>query len=317
MGRPFIERAQIQDVGCVKDVDLHLTRLHALIGPNDSGKSTILGALHSGAARVSIRGVGGWKPADPEEWKWEGTPDQWGPRALDASDQLVLRRAFELRSLLRLRPDSIRRESQLIPQNQPLWFGDESGLGTAALYDALLTRDIDAYQRLSARFRELFPNVKAIRLVNKTASTKSLGIVLHDGTEVRSDRMSEGMLYWLAFAVIEYLEPRGMLLVEEPETGLHPARIREVLTVLRDASSRTQIVLATHSPLVVNEMNPDEVTVVTRRGDTGTRCTPIRETRHFDKRSQVYALGELWVSYADGDVETDLVSDPAPREQAG
>lgn len=68
-----------------------------------------------------------------------------------------------------------------------------------------------------------------------------------------------------------------------------------------------QVILTTHSPLVVNELGPGEVSVVRRPSlEGGTVVTPIAETANFAKRSEVYSLGELWLSYADGEVEKSL-----------
>ena len=205
----------------------------------------------------------------------------------------------------------------LIPQNDALWFKDEKGLGTPALYDALVSRDVAAFARLNERFKLLFPTVRTIRLHNSSNTQKQLGVTLLDGTEVGPEAMSEGMLYWLAFAILEYLAPQGILLIEEPENGLHPARIAEVMRVLRDISTRTQIVMATHSPLVINELAPDEVTIVTRTPERGTICTPMTATKHFEARSKVYALGELWLSFADGKLESELVGDDPGVAKAG
>lgn len=47
MDRPYVEELHIQDYGCIRDATFRLTPLHALIGPNDSGKSTVLRALHT------------------------------------------------------------------------------------------------------------------------------------------------------------------------------------------------------------------------------------------------------------------------------
>jgi predicted ATPase len=112
--------------------------------------------------------------------------------------------------------------------------------------------------------------------------------------------MSEGMLYYIAFSALQYLEPASILLVEEPENGLHPSRIKEVMAIIRELSTTTQVLIATHSPLVINEMQPEEVSVVWREENTGTKVTPLMATQEFDLRSKVYALGELWLSYADG-----------------
>ncbi len=59
--------------------------------------------------------------------------------------------------------------------------------------------------------------------------------------------------------------------------------------------------------LVINELRAEEVTIVTRTAERGTICTPMTATKHFATRSKVYALGERWLSYADGDVERELV----------
>jgi len=124
--------------------------------------------------------------------------------------------------------------------------------------------------------------------------------------------MSEGLLYFLAFAAIPYLEPTALLLLEEPENGLHPARIAEVMRILREVSKTMQVIIATHSPLVINELEGHEVTVVTRTPETGTQATLLKDTPNFEQRSKVYALGELWVSYANGKDEAALLRPEKP-----
>lgn len=104
-----------------------------------------------------------------------------------------------------------------------------------------------------------------------------------------------------------------MLLVEEPENGLHPAQVGEVMRLLRELSTTPQVLLATHSPLVVNELGGDEVTVLTRSLEEGTRGTLLSETPRYEERSKIYETGELWVSYANGVDEGPLLRGE-PRE---
>jgi predicted ATPase len=122
---------------------------------------------------------------------------------------------------------------------------------------------------------------------------------------VSASEMSEGLLYFLGFAALQYCGS-SLLLVEEPENGLHPSRIRDVMEILRKISESVQVVIATHSPLVINELKPNEVTVVTR-DESGTHCKPIGETPGFADPSKIYALGELWLSYANGKDEAPLL----------
>jgi predicted ATPase len=217
---------------------------------------------------------------------------------------------------LRLEPDAMRQPTSLIQQGSALEYSAR-GLGLAAVYDAFLSRRLQVFLEISRRFTELFPTARSIQLTNPSQTTKALGIELVDGRSVSGDRLSEGMLYWLAFAALPYLQPTPLILIEEPENGLHPSRIGDVMRVLREVSKTSQIILATHHPLVINELQPDEVTIITRTPERGTIATPLSRTKNFEQRSKVYALGELWLNYADGEFESDLVAESKPPTAAG
>ena len=94
--------------------------------------------------------------------------------------------------------------------------------------------------------------------------------------------MSEGLLYFLAFSALPYLAPSSILLVEEPENGLHPARIRDVMNILKEISKTTQVLIGTHSPLVVNELEANQVTIVTRDAKHGTRTRLLKDTADLE-----------------------------------
>lgn len=350
MERPYIHELRVENYGCIRDTTFRFTPLHALIGPNDSGKTTVLRALRTIArtvdsaidelamnalsrallankagSRVTLSGPemtctlqlypsGLYRAASYDR----GTGVTASIEKALASAHYIFgsqlwRPPAEIMNvlrgtqLLRLDPDFLRAPHALIADGSPLRFDDERGTGLPALYDALLVRDLPAYMALNEQLTRLFPSVKSIQLMNPNHGTKAMGVKLVDGTVVPADQMSEGLLYYLAFAVLPYLEPTALLLVEEPENGLHPARIAEVMRVLRAISEKTQVIIATHSPLVVNELRPEEVTVVTRSPETGTRATPIQTTPGFEERAKVYALGELWLSYANGEDEAPLL----------
>jgi predicted ATPase len=57
-----------------------------------------------------------------------------------------------------------------------------------------------------------------------------------------------------------------VLLLDEPELGLHPAAIELVAGLLKSASTHTQIIAATQSAPLLNQFDPEEITVVERRG---------------------------------------------------
>jgi ABC-type branched-subunit amino acid transport system ATPase component len=347
----FIDRVEAKNYGCLYDVKLDLTPLHALVGPNDSGKSTILRAVRvlTEVLRRSVKtGQGeavrnsGFEPdREPRlfaefgtlsialtgkaaahsqlqfilgshDMNILGTGDLFGlevrllNNATFAQDLQRVGRIFGGPTVLRLDPDELRKDSALIPKHEPVTFGGDRGHRLAGIYDAINNRGDGSFGKISDQVRRLFPTIKNIRLDNVTDKTKALEIELTDGTKVPAEFMSEGLLYYLAFAAVQYLERPAVVLVEEPENGLHPARIAEVMKILREISKTTQVIIATHSPLVVNELSPDEVSVVTRTKEKGTSVRRLSSAANFADRSKVYALGELWLSYANGVDESAL-----------
>jgi predicted ATPase len=331
----FVETVRIENFGCVRDARLELTRLHALIGPNDSGKSTVLSALRmmgelirvgqlelqrAQDGRLNPRGVDGtkisthWGTIDfvcvrsPDEWTCNNGHVGGDFYSMQDGSNVALTSPVRGATLVRWEPGAIRQPCELIPEGRSLAVG-EKGDGLPAIYEAILSRDRAAFDEIEAGVRRHFPTVKAIWLPTSADSKKALGVILNDGTKIHADVMSEGLLYWLAFAVLPHVDPTAILLIEEPENGLHPSRISEVMKVLRAVSSRMQVILATHSPLVINELQPEEVTLLTRDARTGTRATRMDRTTHFQQRQQVYALGELWLSFADGASEAALVAE--------
>lgn len=298
-----------ENFGCLKNVTARLTRLHAFIGPNDSGKSTLLRAvatLSHIAAGDSIRGDFRFTAQLPSG-TYINIPSLLHPRRSPSDEREIV----GVR-LLRLDPDSLRQPSGLIPADSRISF-DERGGGLPGVFDAIRDHDDVAFEQIKNDVRRLFPTLKTIRPKSISPTQKSIEFELIDGTRFGASQVSEGMLYYLAFSMLRHLDRVALLLVEEPENGLHPSRIADVMRVLREVSKTTQVLIATHSPLVVNELQPDEVTIVTRPSlKEGTRLTPMRETPNFAERSKVYVLGELWLAYADGNLEAPLLTQPTP-----
>ncbi len=355
--RPYVQRFAVKDFGCIQNAVLDLTPLHALIGPNDSGKTTLLRGLEYamefaafGQNSLHLRSllaesqplplcVGGTAltvhlppevilryelnhPGPMWQTSWRRGQGNRVFQGLVSYTQAAggLNAAHFPHELLkgarrfRLDPDALRQHSTLLTDSGIDEFFKHHGRGLPGLLDRVLSRGDRAFLDIGEEIRKLFPTVERVGLKPTSANEKQVVVVLKDGTEVSPEYVSDGLLYMLAYLAIGYEAPYSMLLVEEPENGLHPARIKEVVKVLRHISKTTaQVVIATHSPLVVNELAPEEVSVVTQDPESGTKVTPIRETVRFEERSKVYALGELWLSYADGNLEAPLIEGVAKK----
>lgn len=108
---------------------------------------------------------------------------------------------------------------------------------------------------------------------------------------------SDGTLKMLAYLVLLYdPNPPPFIGIEEPENFLHPRLLPELAEECRNATSRTQLLVTTHSPLFVNALRPEEVRVLWRdeHGYTQTwRVADIGPVVEFVKHGA--SLGQLWM----------------------
>jgi predicted ATPase len=85
----------------------------------------------------------------------------------------------------------------------------------------------------------------------------------------------------------------AVTLLDEPEVSLHPELLSQLADLFREASSRTQIIVATHSDRLVKFLNPDEVLVMDLNDD-GTTSTQWADTLDIGKWLEEYTLDEVW-----------------------
>ena len=81
--------------------------------------------------------------------------------------------------------------------------------------------------------------------------------------------------------------------MEEPELGLHPDAMALLADLLVDASTRTQLIVTTHSDALISALtdHADSVLVCEHRGGTVLRRIDAQKLTHWLER---YRLGEIW-----------------------
>jgi predicted ATPase len=106
--------------------------------------------------------------------------------------------------------------------------------------------------------------------------------------------LSDGTLRFIALATL-FLQPasqRPIIIVDEPELGLHPYAIGMLASLIRQASNDSQVIVSTQSPTLLDYFQPGEV-LVADRVDGGTQLTRPDSTR-LAKWLEDYSLGQLW-----------------------
>lgn len=114
-------------------------------------------------------------------------------------------------------------------------------------------------------------------------------------TRVTAKRLSDGTLRFLALAAILLTDkPAPVICIEEPELGMHPDMIRQVARMIISASERSQIVVATHSDLLLSALQDDFDALFTfNAGQAGTFVRKLNAKQFREWRSE-HTLGELW-----------------------
>jgi predicted ATPase len=120
---------------------------------------------------------------------------------------------------------------------------------------------------------------------------------------IPSNLVSDGVFLFLGYLYIVLgPEPASVLLIEEPETGIHPGLLRQLIKLFRDMTTGahggppTQIILTTHSPMLLNLVEPEEIRIVRRGEDGATTVTPFTNRPDLQKLLDYQGPGEIWVN---------------------
>jgi predicted ATPase len=119
----------------------------------------------------------------------------------------------------------------------------------------------------------------------------------HKGTEAyfAGSSLSDGTLRFIGLATL-FLQPQSLrpsvILVDEPELGLHPYAITLLASLVKQASIGTQIILSTQSPLLLDHFQPEDV-LVADRVNGSTQLTRLESAR-LEAWLERYSLGQLW-----------------------
>ena len=130
-----------------------------------------------------------------------------------------------------------------------------------------------------------------------TGGTVSLFLEERDGRQIPASRLSDGTLRYLCLlAVLLHPDPPPLIAIDEPDLGLHPDVVAKVAELLVDASERTQIVVTTHSRMLVDALSDRPSSVVVCEEENGQSRFERLDSTRLRTWLEDYSLGELWGS---------------------
>ncbi len=161
----------------------------------------------------------------------------------------------------------------------------------------LENNDPDRLERWIDHVRTALPDVRAIATKDREEDrARYLEVTYNNGLEAPSWVLSDGTLRLLALTLLAYSEPTArVLLVEEPENGIHPRAIETVLQSLHSVYDG-QVFIATHSALVLSQVEDTDLLCFGK--DAEGAVDIVRGNDHPGLRSWRSALnlGDLFAS---------------------
>jgi predicted ATPase len=156
-----------------------------------------------------------------------------------------------------------------------------------------LMRRMSAREQIRDALQALFEGIEDFG-INVEVNTAQV-YLMEAGREIPSTRLSDGtMRYICLLAILCHPSPPPLVCIEEPELGLHPDVLPKVAGLLKEASQRTQLIVTTHSDMLVDALSdcPEDVVVCEKSG--GQSHLRRLQAPDLTEWMKTYSLGQLW-----------------------
>lgn len=169
---------------------------------------------------------------------------------------------------------------------------DFSNLGL--VLNRLKTRQPTAARAILDGLADLYDGIRDFQVLIEGGTVQ---VFFHEGNFViPATRLSDGTLRYLCLlAILCDPDPPPLICIEEPELGLHPDVLPKLADHLLAASQRTQLIVTTHSDVLVDAMSEHPEAVVVCEKHHGATEMNRLSTEALKLWLEKYRLGELWI----------------------
>lgn len=156
------------------------------------------------------------------------------------------------------------------------------------------------YDRIIRHIQKVMPQFFDFEFENPSANDKYVMLNWYDNTKdylFGPHQISDGSLRYMALTALLLQPPEmlpGVIVLDEPELGLHPTALAELAAMIRMVSANCQVIIATQSTRLVDEFEPDQIVVVER--DEENHCSQFKRLDKDKLKDWVthYSMSELW-----------------------
>lgn len=172
------------------------------------------------------------------------------------------------------------------------------GFNLAAFLYLLSKKHAESYGLIRRTVQRVAPFFEDFHLEPQELNENSIRLEWrHRGTDsyFDSSAFSDGTLRFIALATL-LLQPKpfrpSVILIDEPELGLHPYAITMLASMIKQAAASTQVIVSTQSPFLLDHFSPEDV-LVADHVEGSTRLTRL-DPEMLASWLTEYSLGQLW-----------------------
>jgi predicted ATPase len=172
-------------------------------------------------------------------------------------------------------------------------------------------------RRIVDRLSEFYP-LERIVTTRKRAGWIDLQIAesFRGIGNIKAGHVSDGFLRLLALSAIPELKNgASLILLDEIEDGIEPHILPDVIRRITD-ESKSQFILTSHSPILVNFVNEDEIFLMGRNGDGEVVASRITELRSIKSGLEYFGTGELWAMLDRNSLQENLIEETREHEES-
>ena len=307
----------------LRNTRVALTPFNLVIGPNGSGKTSLIEALLRlrtlSKLPVSTTPVAAQKQDGPEMEFGFGAPhegivvrlgcvsetvcDTLRIEPADAPGWPTLRAELgTIRSYVldhdAMSRTALRREGMELASD---------GANLAAVLARLRERAPDAFSALTEEMLRIMPEFRSLELVKHEDDRVEFALRLAEDGVVPAAELSQGMLYMLGVLVLAFdPDPPRVLCIEEVDRGIHPRTLREIRDALyrlsypRSFGSErrpVQIITTSHSPYFIDLFrdHPEEV-IISHKHGRAAQFSRLSDRADLPELLREGSLGDMWFS---------------------